>query len=126
MAMQLTIDFTSAAQREQKPIIQNEAWLDVSGIARGVGFTSAVQISSNLNDALQPRQNELGGDYDQRLYDALCVAHFQLSLDQSQSVTFNFIFQRKDWKTEDPPEVSLRVMVEAQKQIVLLGFLEDF
>jgi len=124
--MQLTLDFTSAPQREQKPIIQNDAWLHVSGIVRAIGFTSAVQVSSNLNDALQPRQNELGGDYDQRLYDALWVAHFQLSLDQSQTVTFNFIFQWKDWKTEDAPEVSLRVRVEAQKQVVLLGFLEEF
>jgi hypothetical protein len=126
MSTQLTPDFTPKPQREQRPIIQNESWLDVSAIARGVDFTTTVQISINLNDALQPLQNEIEGDYDQRLYDALWTAHFKLSLDQSQSATFNFTFPRKDWKTEEVSEVSLRVRVEAQKQVVLLGLMEDF
>lgn len=65
-------------------------------------------------------------DYDQRLYDALWRAHFKLSLDQSQSATFNFTFPRKDWKTKEISEVSLRVRVEAQKQVVLLSLLQDF
>ena len=126
MSMQLTLDFTPRFQRAQKPIIENEAWLDVSDIARGVGFTTTVQISISLHDALQPLQNEIDGDYDQRLYDCLWLAHFRLLLDQLPSATFNFTFPRKDWKTEKVSEVSLRVRVEAQKQIVLLGFLEDF
>ena len=45
--MQLTLDFTPEPQREQKLIIQNEAWLDVSDIARGVGFTTAVQVNTS-------------------------------------------------------------------------------
>jgi hypothetical protein len=98
----------------------------VSDIARGVGFTTEVQISINLNNALQPLQNEIDGDYDQRLYDCLWLAHFQLSLDQSQSATFGFTFPRKDWKTKEVSEISLRVRVEAQKQVVLLGLLQDF
>ncbi|MCI0564100.1 MAG: hypothetical protein MN733_36960 [Nitrososphaera sp.] len=113
-------------QREQKPITENEAWLDVSDIARGVGFTTTVQISVTLNDALQALQNETDGEYDQRLYDFLWHAHFQLSLDQSQSATFNFTFPRKDRRTEVVSEVSLRGRGEAQKQAVLLGLLEDF
>jgi hypothetical protein len=126
MSMQSTLDLTPRPQREQTPIIKNEAWLDVSDIARGVGFTTAVYISINLNDALQPLQNETDGDYDQRLYDCLWLAHFKLSLDQSQSATFNFTFPRKDRKTEEVSEVSLRLRVEAQKQVVLLGLLENF
>ena len=114
------------AQQEQKLTIKNEAWLNVSDIARGVGFTTAVQISVTLNDALQPLQNETDGDYDQRLYDFLWRAHFQLSLDQSQSATFNFTFPRKDRRTEVVSEVSLRGRVEVKKQVVLLGLLEDF
>jgi hypothetical protein len=106
-------------------IPRNEAWLNVSDIARGVGFTTAVQISITLNDMLQPLQNEMEY-YDQRLYDFLWLAHLKLSLDRSQSATFNFTFPRKDWKTEEVSEVSLRVRVEAQKQVVLLGLLEDF
>jgi hypothetical protein len=107
-------------------IYRNETGLDVSDIARGVGFTTALRISVTLNDALQPVQNEMDGDYDQRLYDALWQAHFQLSLDQHQSATFNFTFLRKDSKTEEASEISLRVRVEAQKQVVWLGLLEDF
>lgn len=126
MPMQLILDFTPKPQREQQPIIQNEAWLDVSDIARGVGFTATIQLSSALDDALRPLQNEIDGDYDQRLYDCLWLAHFQLSLNQSQSATFNFTFPRKDSKTEKVSEISLRVRVEARKQIVLLGLLEEF
>lgn len=126
MSMQLTLDLITRPQREQQPIIKNKSWLDVSDIARGVGFTTAVQVSIRLEDALRPLQNEIDGDYDQRLYDCLWLAHFQLSLDQSQSATFNFTFPRKDWKTEEVSEISLRVRVEAQKQVVLLGLLEDF
>ena len=126
MPMQLTLNFTPRPQPERQPIIQNEVWLDVSDIARGVGFTTAVQVSINLNDALEPLRNEIEGDYDQRLYDCLWLAHFQLSLDQSQSATFNFTFPRKDWKTEEVSEVSLRVRVEAQKQVVHLGLLQNF
>jgi hypothetical protein len=114
------------SQREQKLTIGNGAWLDVSDIARGMGFTTAVQISVTLNDALQPLPNETDGDYDQRLYDFLWRAHFQLSLDQSQSATFNFTFSRKDQRTEFASEVSLRGRVEAENQVVLLGLLEDF
>lgn len=106
-------------------IPQNEAWLDVSDIPRGVGFTAAVQVSVTLNDALQPLQNEIDGDYDQRLYDALSLAHFKLSVDRSQSATFNFTFPRKDWKTGEVSEISLRLRVEAQKQVVFLGLLQD-
>ena len=126
MSTQMTLDFTPKPQREQRPIIKNEAWLDVSDIARGVGFITTVQVSISLNDALQPLQNEIDDDYDQRLYDALWQAYFQLSLDQSQSTTFNFTFPRKDRKTEEVSEVSLRLRVEAQKQVVLLGLLENF
>jgi hypothetical protein len=121
MAMQLPLDSTPEPPREKQPIIQYEAWLDVSDIARGVGFIVPVHVSVSLNDALQPLQNEIEGDHDQRLYDCLWLAHFQLSLDQSQSVDFNFTFSRKDRKTEEVSEVSLRVRVETQKQVVLLG-----
>ena len=126
MAKQLTLNSISRTQRLQKPNIQNEPWLDVSNIARGVGFTTAVHISLTLNDALEPLQNEIDGDYDQRLYDALWRAHFKLSLDQSRSATFSFTFPRKDGKTEKVSEIGLRLRVKAQKQVVLLGLMEDF
>ena len=126
MSMQLTSDFTPGHQREQRPIIRNEAWLDASDIARGVGFTTAVQVGISLHEALRPLQNEIVGDYDQRLYDALWMAHFKLSLDQSQFATFNFTFPRKDRKTGEDSEISLRVRAVTQKQVVQVGLLQDF
>jgi hypothetical protein len=126
MSVQLTSDFTTRHQRKQRPIIRNEAWLDASDIARGVGLTTTIRVGINLNEALQPLQNEIDGDYDQRLYDALWMAHLNLSLDQSQSATFHFTFPRKDGKTEKVSEIRLRLIVEAQKQVVWLGLMEDF
>ena len=126
MSMQWIFDITPRQQREEIPIIQALAWHDVTAIARGVGFPTAVQVSNTLNEALQPSLNEVEGDYDQRLYNALWVAHFKLSLDQSQSGTFNFICTRKHCTTGDALEVSLRLRVEAQKQVVQLGLLKDF
>jgi hypothetical protein len=52
MYLQLAFDVTPELKREQGPILRDEDWVDVSEIARGVGFTSVVQISSNLNETL--------------------------------------------------------------------------
>ena len=123
--MQLTLDLTTKAPFRKTPIIKNDTWLDVSDIARGVGFTTAMQISIALHEALEPLQNEIDGDYDQRLYDALWHAHFQLSLDSLSSATFNFTLPRKDWKTDEISESSLRLRVDAQEQVVFLGLLQD-
>jgi hypothetical protein len=126
MSMQLTFDCTPRPPQEQGPILPNEDWLDVSDIARGVGFTIAVQVGISLHEALQPLQNEIDGDYDQRLYDALWMSHFKLSLENSQSATFNFTFPRKDRKTGEDSEISLRVRAVKQKQVTLVGLLQDF
>ncbi len=126
MPMQLTLDFSIKHHRQHQRIIRNDGWLDVSDIARGVGFTTIVQISIALHDALEPLQNEPGGDYDQRLYDALWQAYFQLALDQRQSVTFNFTFSRKHEEADEITEVSLRLRVEMQGQTTLVGLLQDF
>ncbi|GAB1469403.1 hypothetical protein MASR2M66_02790 [Chloroflexota bacterium] len=126
MQMQLTLDFTSRPSN-LKPIIKNTTWMDVSDIARGIGFTIPVEVSIALNDALEPLQTEDDEDYDQRLYDALWLAHHYLSLDQShETFTFTFDFLREDKHTGKFIEASLRLRVEAQKQVVLLGLLQDF
>jgi hypothetical protein len=126
MSMQLTFDFTSKPQREQTSVIQDEDWLDVSDIARGVGFTTAVQVGISLHEAIRPLQNEIDGNYDQRLYDALWMAHFKLSLENSQFAAFRFTFPRKDRKTGEDSEISLRVRAVTQKQVVRVGLLQDF
>ena len=126
MPMQLTLDLTTKTPLQRMPVVENVTWLDVSDLARGVGFTSSVQISITLNDELEPFQNERDGDYDQRLYDALWQAYFQLSLDHFPSATFNFTFLRKQGKADETTEVSLRLRVEMQGQTTFVGLFQDF
>ena len=126
MAIQLAFDFTSKSLVEDNLITTKETWLDISDIARGVGFAETVHLSLALNDALEARNEMSESDYDQLLYDALWLAHLQLTLNQSQVATFNFVFPSNDWETEKKWDISLRLRVEAYKQVVLLGLLSDF
>ena len=126
MQMQLTLDFTSRPPK-QKLIIKNTTWMNVSDVARGIGFTIPVEVSIALSDALEPLQTEADEDYDQRLYDALWLAHHYLSLDlQRLSISFTFDFLRDDKHKGKMMEARLRLRVEAQKQVVLLGLMQDF
>ena len=109
-----------------KPHVPDMRWLDVTGIAAGTGFTTKVAVSIALSDALQPIANETDSDYDQRLYDALWLAHFQLSLDHCQSATYNFLFTRKHWRTEEIIDASLHLHIEVSNDQAYLGLLEDF
>ena len=126
MQMQLTLDFTPRPSK-QKLIIKNTTWMDVRDIARGIGFTIPVEVSIALNDALEPLQTEDEDDYDQRLYDALWLAHHYLSLDlRRPSITFTFDFLREDKHTGKFIKASLRLRVETHTQVVLLGLMQDF
>jgi hypothetical protein len=125
MQMQLTLDFTPRPS-SLKPVFKNTTWVNVSDIARGVGFTMPVEVSIALSDALEALQSEDADSYDQRLYDALWLAHHYLSLDQRQSFAFTFDFLREDLLSGKFIEASLRLRVEVQKQIVLLGLSHDF
>ena len=99
--------------------------MDVSEIAAGVGFSEPVAISPALSDALEANQLETEADYDQRLYDALWLAHFELSLNEKRPINFTFTFPRKHWKTDEITEISLRLRVERGGQGVYLGLRED-
>ena len=126
MQMQLTLDFTPRPPK-QKLIIKNTTWMDVSDIARGIGFTIPVEVSIALSDTLMPLQTEDDEDYDQRLYDALWLAHHYLSLNLRRTcISFTFDFLREDKHTGKFTEASLRLRVEAQNQVVLLGLMQDF
>ncbi len=127
MQMQFTFDFRPRPPK-QKLIIKNTTWMNVSDVARGIGFTIPVEVSLALNDALMPLQTEDDDDYDQRLYDALWLAHHYRSLDlrQRKSISFTFDFLCKDKHTGKFTEASLRLRVETQKQVVLLGLMQDF
>ena len=128
MQMQLTLDFTPRPQYQHRPIIKNTTWMNVSDVARGIGFTIPVEVSMGISDALEPLQAQEVDEYDQHLYDALWLAHHYLSLDlrQRESITFTFDFLREDKHTGKFIEASLRLRVEAQKQVVLLGLIQDF
>ncbi|MEK6750678.1 MAG: hypothetical protein AABZ00_00320 [Chloroflexota bacterium] len=127
MQMQLTLDFTPRPSN-LKAIIKNTTWMNVSDVARGVGFMMPVEVSVTLSDALEALQSEDADSYDQRLYDALWLAHHYLALDlrQRESVSFTFDFLREDKHNGKFIEASLRLRVEAQKQAVLLGLMQDF
>ena len=126
MPMQLILDFTTKPPLQRKPVIENKTWLDVSDLACGVGFIEAVQICVTLKDELEPLQNEIDGDYDQRLYDCLWLAHFYLALDQSQSATFNFPFHRQYGNANEISETILRIRVEVQRQTTFVGLLQEY
>ena len=123
--MQLTLDFTPRPSN-LKPIIKNTTWMNVSDVAKGIGFTIQVEVSIALSDVLMPLQSEDDEDYDQRLYDALWLAHHYLSLDRQPSISFTFDFLRENKHTGKFIEASLRLRVETQKQVVLLGLIQDF
>jgi hypothetical protein len=125
MQMQLTLDFTPRPAK-QKPIIKIPSWMDVSDIARGVGFNASVEVSMRLSDELEPLHIQEVDEYDQHLYDALWLAHHYLSLDPRDSFTFTFDFLREDLIQGRFVEVSLRLRLEVQRQVVLLGLLDDF
>lgn len=106
--------------------IQSTTWLDVSEIAIGVGFSKPVSISLALSDTLEANKLETENDYDQRLYDALYLVHFELSLNGRRPTSFTFTFSRKHLKTDELSETSLRLRVERLTQGVHLGLQEDF
>ena len=126
MLTQLPLDFSTRLPQPSRSIISYPAWQDVSQIATGVGFSEPVSISLALSDALEATQLEAASDYDQRLYDALWLAHFELSLNGERPANFTFTFSRVHWKTGELSETGLRLRVEKGSQGTRLGLKTDF
>ena len=126
MLTQLPLDFSTRLPPPSRPIIAYSTWSDVSQIATGVGFSEPVSISLALSDALEATQLEVVNEYDQHLYDALWLAHFELSLNDGRPVNFTFTFSRAHWKTGERSETSLRLRVEKCSQDIRLGLKTDF
>ncbi len=101
-------------------------WLIVSDLAKGTGFETETAISIALTDALAPNTKETETDYDQRLYDALWLAHFQFMMNGMQPVTFSFSFAPVQTNYKTFEETCLRLHVESINQTTFLGLLEDF
>jgi hypothetical protein len=114
MPLQLTLDFM--------PHFQDEEWLDVTDIARGVGFTGPVQISPALSGALLSHQDEPKDACNQRLFDCLWLAYLHWSLSEGEAATLNFFFEHADAKEE----IRLRIRIAAQATAIRLGLPEDF
>ena len=126
MSNQLPLNFSDRSPPASKSAIENPAWIDVSDIAAGVGFSEPVSISLALSDALEAKRLEDKSDYDQRLYDALWLAHFELSLNDGRPANFTFTFSRVHWKTGELSETGLRLRVEKGSQGIRLGLKADF
>ena len=126
MLTQLPLDFSTRLPPPSRPIIAYLTWIDVSDIAAGVGFSETVSISLALSDALEATQLEVVNEYDQRLYDALWLAHFELSLNDGRPVNFTFTFSQAHWKTGELSEIGLRLRVEKGSQGTRLGLKTDF
>ena len=126
MSSQLPLNFSDRSPPASESAIENPAWIDVSDIAIGVGFSETVSISLALSDTLEASHLETENDYDQRLYDALWLAQFELSLNNRQPTSFTFTFSRKHLKTDELSETRLRLRVERLPQGVHLGLQEDF
>jgi hypothetical protein len=126
MLTQLILDLTTEPASQRTPVIENTTWLDVSDLARGVGFTGTVHISVTLHDEFEPLQNEIDANYDQRLYDVIWLAHHYWRLDQRPSYSFTFDFMRADLTTGMTVESSLRLHVEIHEETARIGLLQDF
>ena len=126
MLVQLSLNLTAESALQRKPVLENATWLNVSDLAHGVGFTGTVHISVTLHDELEPLQNETNGDYDQRLYDVIWLAHHYWRLDQRPAYSFTFDFLREDLITTLTTQSSLRLHVEVNEQTARLGLLQDF
>ena len=124
--MQLTLNLTFTPAPPAKRIFKNTLWIRAGPEARMIGFTQNVEFSQSLSDALQPHSTEDKDEYDQRLYDALWLAHHYLCLDPRPSFSFSFDFLRDDRTSGRMLESSLRLHVEEKGQVILLGLLRDF
>ena len=124
--MQLTMKLDIFSAPPAKSVIPSNLWIDVSLEARMIGFTQKVEVSQSLSDALQPLQSEDEVACEQRLYDAIWLAHHYLCLERGTSISFTFNFLREGSISGRMTESSLRLHLELSEQTTFLGLLEDF
>jgi len=115
MPTQLSFAFPTTPVSQHPP--PPPLWLEVEAHA---------EVSVALHDALTPLSAEEDGDYDQRLFDALWLARFELALDHRVSANFTFTFPRKHWRTEKITDIPLRLRCETHGETIRLGLLADF
>jgi hypothetical protein len=109
--------------------------VDVTDIAKGVGFKLPVAITEALNNRLTPTKADqaLGQDYDGRLWDVLWLAAFTSKLADrgTDTITFTVVLQEADAKNGEPQnnDLHLRAMCgpgDEGEPVITIGFPEDF
>jgi hypothetical protein len=123
---QLTLNLTFTPAPPIKSIFKNTTWLNAGWATACLGFTKKVEISQSLSDALKLDHADDQDDHDQQLYDVLWLTHHHLVLDQRPSFSFTFDFLRDDKISGRFIETSLRLHVEENEQLILLGLIQDF
>lgn len=123
--MQLTMSLDIFPVPKPKNGLQSKLWIDLTPEARMIGFTYKVEISQCLYDALQPLQYEEEYDSEQRLYDAIWLAHHYLCLEQRTSISYIFDFQHNEPLAGKLIEQCLRLRLEIRAGTALIGLLND-
>lgn len=109
--------------------------LDVSEIAKEVGFVLPVVITEALHDRLIPTKADLGlgQEYDGRLWDVIWLAAFTIKLAErgTSSVTFTVSLQEVEARSGQPQNTDLRIRVvcgpgDDGEPVGTIGFSEDF
>ncbi len=113
--------------------IEDGVLVEVTEVARQVGFRYPVAITCTLDDRLQPSRHESGQDYDGRLWDALWVAALSVRLKGRDTDTVNFTVSQQeiDPKTGKLKDVDLRLWAvcgpgDEGEPVITIGFPQDF
>ncbi len=113
--------------------IEDGVLVDVTDVARQVGFRYPVAITCALDDRLQPSRHESGQDHNGRLWDALWVAALSVRLKgrDTDTVPFTVAQQEIDPKDGKLHNVELRLWAvcgpgDEGEPVITIGFPQDF
>jgi hypothetical protein len=109
--------------------------VDVTEMAKEVGFKLPVAITEALDHRLNPTKADqgLGQDYDARLWDVLWIAAFTIKLADpgTDTVSFTVALQQADVKSGQPRNFDLHLRAvcgpgDDGEPVVTIGFPRDF
>jgi hypothetical protein len=115
--------------------IEDGVLVDVTETAKEAGFKLPVAITEALENRLTPTRadQDLGQDYEGRLWDVLWLAAFTIKLADRGSDTVNFTvaLQEADAKSGRPQTTELHIRAvcgpgDEGEPVITIGFPEDF
>ena len=115
--------------------LADDILVEVTEIAREVGFKLPVAITEALHNRLPPSKADadLGQDYDGRLWDVLWIAAFTIKLADpgTDTVTFTVALQEADAQSGRLQNTDLRLRAicgpgDEGEPVIAIGFPEDF